>query len=267
MRVTGMAQSYASSWMAQRLMANRSSSTSRTGSAYGTSRTGSTYGTSRTGSAYGVNRTGYGYGTSRTGSAYSTGRTSTLAAAAKLDQRYEDTKTAAQNVRTHANVLMNSGERTGKEVKTDARNFVNDYNAMVEQMTSTGGANNLIYRSQLNTSLASHKDDLAAVGIKAGRDGLLTLDEKTLAGADAAAVQKAFGGTGSFVGEASVRSIYVEADAVSAQASARYSNFGGYGSYGSYGSLGSYIPYSRYSSPYGSLGSYNMIGNLFSSFF
>lgn len=263
MRVTGMAQSYANSLMMQRLMSNRSSSTSRTGSAYGTSRYGS---------AYGINRTGYGYNTSRYGSAYGTGRTSTVAAATKLDQMYENTKVAAQNVRTHANVLMNGADRSGREVKTDVRNFVNDYNAMVEQLQSAGGTNNLIYQNQLNSSFSSHREELAAVGITAGRDGLLTLNEKTLNGADAGAVQKAFGGSGSFVGEASVKSIYVEADAVSAQTSARYRSFGGYGGYGyggygSYGSLGSYIPYSRYSSPYGSLGSYNMIGNLFNSLF
>ena len=256
MRVTGIAQSYMNSMMMQRLMSSRTSSTS------------SKYGTSRTGSAYGVNSA---YGVGRYGSSYSTGRTSSLTAAAKLNQMYEDTKTAAQNVRTHANVLMNGKERSGKEVKTDARNFVDDYNAMVDQMQSMGGSTSLIYQNQLNNSFANHKEELAAVGITAGKDGKLVLNEKTLAGADAAAVTKAFGGANSFVGEASVKSIYVEADAVSSQTNARYRNYG-LGSYGGFGGYGGYSPYSSYSSyssysPYGSLNSYPTVGKLFNSLF
>lgn len=266
-----MAQSYASSLMMQRLMSGRTGSTSskygssRTGSAYGTNRTGSTYGTSRYGSAYGVNSA---YSAGRYGSAYGTGRITSTTAAAKLDQMYEDTRTAAQNVRTHANVLMSGKERSGREVKTDARNFVDDYNAMIDQMQSMGTSSSLIYRNQLSSSFASHKEELAAVGITAGKDGRLSLNEKTLAGADASAVSKAFGGANSFVGEASVKSIYVEADALSSQTNARYRTYGigSYGGFGSYGSYGGYSPYSSYS-PYGSLNSYSMVGRIFNSLF
>lgn len=269
MRMTGV--HYGMMPMVQRHITNRTASygnASRYGSAYGTSSTGIT---SRYGNTYGTSSTG---STSRYGNTYGTGRTSTAAALSKMDQVYESTKTAAQNVRIHGNVLMNTQERAGKEMTTDVKNFVNDYNAMVEQMKSTGGASNVIHQNQLNSSFSRYKEDLKAVGITADQNGMLLLDEKALANADSAAVKKAFGGSQSFVGEASVRSIYVEADAVSNQASARYSSFGSYAGYGSYGNYSGYNPYSYnpYSSlggysPYGSLSSYNMLGSLLNKYF
>lgn len=285
MRIPGM--TYGISAMVQRSVPNRTNfgyGSSYTHSTYG-SKIGSTYGTtqtksaSRVGSIYGTTGSTGRYGSTyrissygNTGSVYGSARS---AAAARMEQMYEDTMIAAQNVRTHANVLMNSGERTGKEAITDARNFVNDYNVMVEQMKNAGGSNNLMYRSQLNSSFASHREELAAVGITAGKDGMLVLDEKALANADTSAVSKAFGGAGSFVGEASVKSIYVEADTVSNRLSARYGSYGSYGYYGGYGSYGSSNPYTSLSnsyssfgySPYGSLNTYNMLGRLFNSYF
>lgn len=254
MRMTGV--HYGMMPMVQRHITNRTSSygnASRYGGAYGTSSTGST---------------------SRYGNTYGAGRTGTAAALSKMDKTYESTKTAAQNVRIHGNVLMNSQERSGKEMTTDVKNFVNDYNTMVEQMKSMGGANNVIYRNQLNSSFSRHKEELNAVGITADKNGMLLLDEKALANADSATVQKAFGGSQSFVGETAVRSIYVEADAVSSQASARYNSYGSYGGYGSYGNYSSYNPYSYnpYSSvsgynPYGGLSNYNMLGSLLNKYF
>lgn len=254
MRISGL--SYGMMPMSQRQITNRTAS-------YGNaSRYGSVYGTGSTGS------------TSRYGNTYGAGRTGTAAALSKMNQSYESTKTAAQNVRIHGNVLMNTQERAGKEMTTDVKNFVNDYNSMVQQMKSTGGANNVIYRNQLSSSFSRHKEELNAVGITADKNGMLLLDEKALANADSAAVKKAFGGSQSFVGEASVRSIYVEADAVSSQTSARYGSSGSYGGYGSYGNYSSGNPYSYnpYSSlggytPFGGLSSYNMLGSLLNKYF
>lgn len=266
MRISGL--SYGMMPMVQRHITNRTASygnASRYGSAYGTGSTGSA---SRYGNTYGTGSA------SRYGNTYGTGRTSTAAALSKVNQSYESTKTAAQNVRIHGNVLMNTQERTGKEMTTDVKNFVNDYNTMVKQMKSTGGANNVIYQNQLSSSFSRHKEELNAVGITVDKNGMLVLDEKALANADSAAVNKAFGGSQSFVGEASVRSIYVEADAVSNQVSSRYAGFGSYGGYGSYGNYSGYNPYSYnpYSSfggysPYGTLSSYNMLGNLLNTYF
>lgn len=208
-------------------------------------------------------------------------------AAAKADAVYESTKTSAQNMRTHAHKLMGTerdslmsqAEKTGdtKELVKEVKSFVDEYNTMVKNMEQLGGAINNLYEAQLKTNYSSHKEALEAVGITAAKDGSLNINGDVLSQADAAALKKAFGGSESFAGGASVKSIYVEANAVSQQMSAQYANYGGYNSYGGYSSYNpysSYSAYGNYSSPgsslgYGGYGSgySNMIGSLFNSLF
>ena len=263
MRIPGMVNMYSflNTSAAQRYSALRSASTSKTQSA---------------GKAYGSNY------------AYGTGSTYAARAAEKVQAIYEDTKNAASNVRTYSQNLMN-GDKSGllaraeasgstKEVVSEVKSFVEEYNNMLRNMKNTGGTMNDLYAGQLKTSLSNYKEDLAAVGISAGRDGSLVLNEEALGKADISALKKAFGSTDSFVGKASVKSIYVEANAVSQQTKAQYS----YGNYGSYGGYGSYSPYSSlynygnysslgsalglgYGSGYSNYGS--MIGTLFNSLF
>ncbi len=247
----------------------------RTGSSRvaSTSRMGRTYGVNQN---YGVNKA---YGSSRT---YGTARNYAALAAQKADAVYEGTKNAASSLRVHGQNLMDSGKDSlaalakekgsTKEYTGEVTNFIDSYNEMVKHMNSAGGTMNQLYAQQLKDNYSSHQEELAAVGITAGKDGSLKINQEALEKADIAALEKAFGSTDSFAGKTSTKSIYVEANAVSEQTASQYARFGrmssygsipysgyGYGNYGSYGS----VPYSGYGN-YGlssALGSYGSYGN------
>lgn len=261
MRIAGISNMYGylNTSAAQRYSALRNGQSTKTGSAYGANKS---YGAS---SVYGVNKS---YGTSRV---YGTGSNYRAQAAAKVDAIYEETKTAAKSLRTYGQNLMDSHEDgllsqaekkgTTREYVEEVTNFVDAYNTMVKNMGTTGGTMNNLYAGQMKTDYSSHKEDLAAVGITAAKDGSLNIDKSILEKADISALKKAFGSTGSFAGKMAVKSIYVEANAVSDQTSAQYarfqSSYGGYGSYGGY----SYSPYSRYYDSMGSYGNYSALGS------
>lgn len=282
MRISGMTNMY--SFL-------NTSAARRSGTMQNSSRTGQTTKNIRT---YGLNQA-YGtnplYGPNRTYSSsrgYGAAGSYAQQAAAKADAIFEGTKNAAQSLRVRGQNLMDGGkdgllaqaEAKGdtKEYVSEVTNFVADYNAMVQNMKSSGGTMNDLYAGQLQDNYGSFREDLAKVGITAGKDGSLIIDKEALGKADIADLKKVFGSTESFAGKTSVKSIYVEANAVSEQAKNQYASYGrlsgygaygsygygGYGSYGSYGGYGGYGGYSPYSS-YSSYGNYSALGSLIKS--
>ena len=136
---------------------------------------------------------------------------------------------------------------------------IDSYNAMVKSMAGTGGTMNELYAKELKNHVTSHQEDLASIGITAGADGSLKIDAEALGKADLNALTKAFGSSESFGGKTAVKSIYVEANAVSQQTAAQYARFGKLGAAGIYGS--NYNGYGAGINSYDSYGLYGGYGN------
>lgn len=183
---------------------------------------------------------------------------------------YSQIKTGAVGLRSHGEVLNETGEdslfgkaeATGKteDVVAEINNFVKDYNSMLSNMKKVGGSVNNIYGRQFSTQTLIHKNELSKIGITAASDGTLQVNQKTLESAGLDDMKKVFQGTSSFAGQASMKSIYVESNAVSNISASSYSSYGNYGNYNNYGSYG----YGNYS--YGAY-SPNSYGSLFNSYF
>lgn len=164
---------------------------------------------------------------------------------------YQTTQKAAANVRTQAEKLTDTGEdsvwekaqKSGKnqDILAAVNEFVSSYNDMTAGMKKTGGSLNNIYRAQLTGAVTSSQGVLKEIGITANRDGTLSIDQDKLKAAGLEELKQAFGGSSSFAGQAAVKSIYVEANAVSAmsqQSGAAYMGYNNYGGFQNYGSMG-----------------------------
>lgn len=175
---------------------------------------------------------------------------------------YQTTQKAAANVRTQAEKLTSTddqslwskAEKSGnkQEILKTVNEFVNHYNDMIGGMQKNGGSLNNIYRAQLNRTATANQSILKDIGISTKRDGTLVVDQNKLKGADVDKLKEAFGGSASFAGGAAVKSIYVEANAVSGmsqQSNAAYTGYNSLGSFYNYGTAGA------------------SLGNYFSSFF
>ena len=106
--------------------------------------------------------------------------------------------------------LLNEGEKgvfakakeSGKtdETASKVKSMVNCYNSTLKTMAADLSASKLgnFYYKQLKDVPSSYKEALADVGITAGKDGSLTIDETKLESADLDALQKVFGPQGGF---------------------------------------------------------------------
>lgn len=171
---------------------------------------------------------------------------------------YESTKKAAADTREQAEKLMETGENSiwdkaeesGKnsDVLKTINQFIESYNDMMDGMKETGGSVNNIYRKQLSDAAMNNQELLSKVGVTVKKDGTLSVDESKLKEASLNDLKQAFGDSNSFVKKASVKSIYVEANAVSGISQLSnasffgYNNYGGFNNYNSNGaSLGNYF--------------------------
>lgn len=170
-----------------------------------------------------------------------------------IAQSYQKTQKGAAGVREQAESLTDTSEDSlwakaeksgsNKEVVDYVKQFVSDYNDMVSGMQKTGGSLNNIYRSQLNTAAKNNQQALSEIGITTNRDGTLSADVAKLGKADLESIKEVFAGSSSFAGQTAVKSIYVEANAVSGmteQANASYLGYNSFGNYNSFSSYGSY---------------------------
>lgn len=123
---------------------------------------------------------------------------------------YSGLEKSADSMKSAAASLLNEGEKgvfakakeSGKtdEIASKVKSLVNGYNSTLKTMASDLSASKLgnFYYKQLKDVPASYKEALADVGITAGKDGSLTIDETKLESADLDALQKVFGPQGGF---------------------------------------------------------------------
>lgn len=128
-----------------------------------------------------------------------------------------------------------SGDTTA--VTKQIKDFVNKYNGMVRNLKTSGGRVDNSYLNQLNANAKMYRSALQATGVTQNADGTLSVNDKTLAGASAEQLKKAWG-PGSFTTKTISAAKNVQSNAVNGinnLIANSYSNLlRGYGSKGNY---------------------------------
>lgn len=167
---------------------------------------------------------------------------------------YSKIKTATESLRNHSvsltdtdsDSLFAKAEASGDTTKvvSEVSSFVEDYNSMVSSMTSMGGTVNSTYLKELSSTIASNKDALKNVGITQNDDGTLTIESDKLKKASLVNLKALFNGSKAITDKISIKSIYVEANAISANAQSSYSasdSYTGKGNYSTNSALSSFL--------------------------
>ena len=129
-----------------------------------------------------------------------------------------------------------SGDTTA--VTKQIKDFVSKYNGMVRNLKTSGGRVDNSYLNQLNANAKMYRSALQATGVSQNADGTLSVNDKTLAGASAEQLKKAWG-PGSFAAKTSSAAANVQSNAVNGMNNLianSYSNL-----LRSYGSKGNYF--------------------------
>lgn len=124
------------------------------------------------------------------------------------------------------------------EIAANIKGFVSQYNSMLGNLRESGTRTDNNVLAQLNNITSLNRTELASCGVTRNTDGTLVVDDKKLAEADLATLEKVWGGRSGFGSRASLWADSVESSAernMEAQSSTSYSNlFNNYGSRGNY---------------------------------
>lgn len=132
------------------------------------------------------------------------------------DSLFEKAKTAVaerQNAEKMGQVVSEESQKAENALYDEIVDFVSDYNSMVKNMSKLGDTENAMYLRQLNVYFGSNRVSLGNIGIKAGSDGILVLNEKKLREADLKDVQSVFGMTKGYLDKVAGRTTYIESSA------------------------------------------------------
>lgn len=124
----------------------------------------------------------------------------------KLEDTSENlNKYASKLADTDKNSVYDRAKESGntKDILSDVNKMVEEYNATMMQLKTTGGAMNEFYRQQLKEIPAVCKEALKGIGITQAKDGSLSVYEKTLQNADADTLKKAMGSETGFASKLS----------------------------------------------------------------
>ncbi len=78
------------------------------------------------------------------------------------------------------------------------KDFVTEYNEVYNNLCDIGGASNLAFKKTLNSVVSTNKKALEEIGITVSKSGELSIDEKTLEGADFDKIKEVFAKEGGF---------------------------------------------------------------------
>lgn len=169
------------------------------------------------------------------------GNTTSSASASTKNKTYTTIKESTESLRsdiikltdTDKDSLLSKAVSSGNtaDAVTTVEDFVDKYNSMVKAMTQMGGDTNTSYSKELSALVTKNKDALSAIGITANSDGTLTVDKSKLSSASASAIKTAFTGDSGFAETVAGKSIYIEANAISAMYSSSVSNYTNSGTY------------------------------------
>lgn len=157
----------------------------------------------------------------------------------ELKTDYTKVAKSATALRSSIISLTNKGESSlfaGETIDKDkvysaVSDFVDNYNNMIDGMNSVGGTSNANYKEELAALIKGSADKLANAGITIGTDGKLVFEKTELTDEEAIAVKEAFYSNTDFTEAVASKSIYVEANAISAMYSLSVSNYSGNATY------------------------------------
>ncbi len=171
-----------------------------------------------------------------------TGNTSADSLISKLNEKMSSTRQAAYSkIQTSASSLQLYGEKLAsedktslfskaeasgktKDVVTQVKAFVKEYNNMVGNMKKTDDTVNTYFAKELNSYAKENETKLKEMGITIETDGTLKMNESTLDKASLSSLKEVFQGTKSFAGKVAAKSILIEKKAVTELSNSAYSS-------------------------------------------
>lgn len=125
--------------------------------------------------------------------------------------------------------LFKNAQSVTGEISSAVKNFVNDYNSLVEEAADTSNSKVTGKVSFMTSQTNAYKSSLENIGITINDDKTLTVDEKKLNSADVNDVKKLFNGSSSMAYQT-----FVRASSISSAAESASTTSGLYGSDGAY---------------------------------
>ena len=125
--------------------------------------------------------------------------------------------------------LFKNAQSVTGEISSAVKNFVNDYNSLVEEAADTSNSKVTGKVSFMTSQTNAYKSSLENIGITINNDKTLTVDEKKLNSADVNDVKKLFNGSSSMAYQT-----FVRASSISSAAENASTTSGLYGWYGVY---------------------------------
>ncbi len=125
--------------------------------------------------------------------------------------------------------LFKNAQSVTGEISSAVKNFVNDYNSLVEEAADTSNSKVTGKVSFMTRQTNAYKSSLENIGITINDDKTLTVDEKKLNSADVNDVKKLFNGSSSMAYQT-----FVRASSISSAAENASTTSGLYGSDGAY---------------------------------
>lgn len=115
---------------------------------------------------------------------------------------YTRMETAAGMTAWNADNLLKTGEdsvfgqsdetQIKKDAAAEIKNFVNNYNLMIGRLNSSGESTDTVYSKKLSSYVTGSTKALEKIGITAGSNGTLQLDEKKLKEAEMTDIKAVF---------------------------------------------------------------------------
>ena len=128
--------------------------------------------------------------------------------------------------------LFKKADSVTDDIVSAVKNYVSDYNALVEEAADTSNKKVTGKVSFMTSQTSAYKNALSEVGITINDDKTLTVDDKTLKGADISKVKSLFNGSDSMAYQTFVRASSISSAAENAgTTSSLYGSDGIYNSY------------------------------------
>ena len=155
--------------------------------------------------------------------------TSTSASSTQLKQitMYEKMEKSASEIQSDVKNMLTIGkmsytdDETGKKAHENDReslisgikSFITDYNLVHSALDDISGMVNLAFRRTLDSTISIEKTALGEIGISISKDGVLSIDEKALSGADEEKIKALFAKEDCFADKISTKMKAIESSA------------------------------------------------------
>ena len=174
---------------------------------------------------------------------------------------YEKMEKSASEIQSDVKNMLTIGkmsytdDETGKKAHENDReslisgikSFITDYNLVHSALDDISGTVNLAFRRTLDSTISIEKTALGEIGISISKDGVLSIDEKALSGADEEKIKALFAKEDCFADKISTKMKAIESSA-SNSLTALNKLYGSTSTYNKYGTGNSYYNGSYYNS-------------------